>query len=369
MTTIEYLEHMFSKDGWGTKMLTRVGKLRLLSARHGEAFRSFAENHISGSSFCIADMVLASEAGNARSVPQGKLSEGIYLLSGANAMDPRLVKTLMARSAPGLCGLLSVCPGAELTLPQDCGIELFVRSRFFLLQERDAQAIENAYAQLAGCRLVRAGRVVQGELTFREGNGDVIAWSRKLSEIIPSAVVGMEIGDDCDDYFKDGVQAALTSYAFADLKLNVFFHFPEELTFPQLFMAELGIYDALSAFPVYSQPLRFAEGGTVSLIVPRVYIAAGDRLAAIRPKTDENHRLIPEELQKLRSFLSYATDAGKIKGVLPLKRNTLSMIENLCGESLEYIPSRDIPGGFAVLAVIPAGEEDVGVRLGSFQPR
>ena len=365
--TVEYIEHMFSIDGWGTKLLTRIGKVRILSERQGNAFRSFAENYIEGDSFCIEDMILASEAGTERGIPAGRPGEGVFLLEGAGAMDPRLLKTLMARSAPGICGLLSVCPGAELSLPDGCEIGVFARSRFFLLQERDAEAIDKAYAQMGQSRLVRVGTVLTDGLSFRDANG--VYWSRPRSALFPRGLVGLEIGDDCDDVFRDGVQAALTCYAFSDMKMNLFFHFPEDLPFPQLFTAELGIFDCLSAYPVVSQPVRFAAGGMVSLIVPRVYPAAGDRLVSLRPKTDENRVLIPEELKKLRAFLAEAKEDGRIKGVLPLKRNTPAMLDNLCGDGLTYLPERELPAGFAVLAVLSADADPIGTQIGTFQLR
>ena len=273
----------------------------------------------------------------------------------------------MMRSVPGLCGLLSVCPGAELSVPQNCSPADFVRSRFFFLLERDAAAIDRAYAQMGQCRLVRVGTVLPDRLSFRDGTGE--SWSKPMKELLPSGRIAMEIGDDCDGFFHDGAQAALTYYACADLQSNLFFHFPAELTLPQLLTAELGVYDALSAYPVGTQPVRFSAGGSVSLIVPRIYPAAGDRLMALRPKMDENRILIPEELNKLRTYLAQAKTEGLIKGVLPLKRNILSMLDNLCGDGMRFEQEKDFPSGFAVLAVAGRDAEVPGIQVGTFQIR
>ncbi len=367
--TAQYMEHMFSTEGWGTKLLTRIGRVKLFSARHGVAFRSFAEHFIQGETFCIADLILASETGTSRRVRAGAVGDGIYLLQNAPSMEKSLLDVLMASSVPGLCGLLAVSPGAELAVPAACDLATFVRSRFFLLREKDAAAIDRATAQMGGARLERVGTILPDLVTFLEGR--TVLWQRRREDLVPHAVVCIEVGDDCDSFFRDGVQAALTYYAFADLKIrtNLFFHFPEELTLPQLLTAELAIFDALSVYPVYAQPVRFAPGGTVSLVVPRIYPYAGDRVMALRPKTDENHILLPEELKKLRKYLASAMESGIIKGVLPLKKNTPAMLKKLSGDSLVFTAEKDLPAGFAVLAVVPQNAEVPGIPIGTFLPK
>lgn len=366
--TSQYLEHMFAQDGWGTKLLTRIGRVKFFSARHGVAFQSFAEHFIKGDTFCIEDLILASETGTGRRLRAAGIGDGIYLIQNATSMERSLLDVLMASSVPGLCGLISVCPGAELAVPAACDPATFARSRFFLLREKDASAVQHATAQMGGARLERVGTVLPDRLTFLEGR--TVLWQRRTEDLTPRPVVCVEVGDDCDAYFRDGVQAALTFYAFADLRIrpNLFFHFPEELTLPQLLTAELAVFDALSVYPVYAQPVRFAAGGTVSLVVPRIYPAAGDRLVALRPKTDENHILLPEELKKLRKYLASAMESGQIKGVLPLKKNTPAMVRKLSGDALIYRSEKELPVGFAVLAVVPESAEVPGIYLGSFQP-
>ncbi|MBO4366327.1 MAG: glycoside hydrolase family 92 protein, partial [Clostridia bacterium] len=282
---------------------------------------------------------------------------------------PRTAVWCVPYDVPGLCGLLAISPGAELAVPSACDLATFVRSRFFLLREKDAAAIERATAQMGGARLERVGTVLPDLVTFLEGR--TVLWQRRKEDLVPHAVVCIEVGDDCDSFFRDGVQAALTYYAFADLNIrsNLFFHFPEELILPQLLTAELAVFDALSVYPVYAQPVRFAPGGTVSLVVPRIYPYAGDKVMALRPKTDENHILLPEELKKLRKYLASAMESGIIKGVLPLKKNTPAMLKKLSGDSLVFTVEKELPTGFAVLAVVPQDADVPGIGIGSFQPK
>ena len=71
---------------------------------------------------------------------------------------------------------------------------------------------------------------------------------------------------------------------------------------------------------------------------------------------------------KLVKFLSDGVKNGKIKSVLPLKKNAQMMMDRLADEDLSYVPEREFPTeGFSVLAILPAGSDVPATKLGSFQ--
>ena len=69
----------------------------------------------------------------------------------------------------------------------------------------------------------------------------------------------------------------------------------------------------------------------------------------------------------MQRYLTESVRAGKIKSVLPLKKNALEMMQKLGNGELEYKSERDFPtDGFTMLAILPAGTEVPGTKLGTF---
>ena len=76
----------------------------------------------------------------------------------------------------------------------------------------------------------------------------------------------------------------------------------------------------------------------------------------------------PGELAKLISFLGDGVRNGRIKSVLPLKKNAEAMMERLGDGEVTYVPDREFPTeGFSVLAILPAGVDVPATKLGTFQ--
>lgn len=360
------LNVMFSEDGWGTKLLTPIGKIDIADPNQGNSFQAFLGMMDVGEAFCVEDMIVASEANMKRRFPAASLNDGIYLLSGTSH-DSRLQDVLINNSVPGLCGLLRVCTGIELNMPAGCEIDQFVRYRFFFLREKDADALARAEAQMGNAVLTRVGTVLPDSLTFVE-NGNVL-FRKSYPELLPYRKVGLQLGDDCADVYEEGMQAARSAFCSSRLPMNIAIHIPSTLPLPQLCAAELGILESMRTYPLLTQALRFAEGGRVAFIVPRPYVAAGDKVYILHPKSDAFGKPLPDQMIRLRDYLAEEYNAKKIKSVLPLKKNAMDMLHRLCGDDLTFVADREPISDFAMLVIVPHDGTASGTYLGTFQLR
>ena len=60
--------------------------------------------------------------------------------------------------------------------------------------------------------------------------------------------------------------------------------------------------------------------------------------------------------------------SGKIKSVLPLKKNARAMMDRLGDGEVTFVPEREFPTeGFSVLVIMPAGSDVPATKLGTFQ--
>ena len=77
---------------------------------------------------------------------------------------------------------------------------------------------------------------------------------------------------------------------------------------------------------------------------------------------------VPGELMKLQRYLAENVKIGKIKSVLPLKKNALEMMNKLGDGEVVYVPSREFPAdGFSVLAIMSVGADVPATKVGEFQ--
>lgn len=367
----EYLKKIFAPDGWGTKLLTPVGSVRFADGETARAFKTYLDRVAVGTTFSIAELLLEARYGQERGKELRSICAGggggIFLLEGT-VTDARLRSLLGAYSVRGLCSLLTVCGGAELTPPVQPGAVDFVHSCFVILRNKDADAIQRAAAQLGNARLLRVGSTAApGVLRIAEHG---VTANHSLSEWIPSEPASLSLGDDCTEYYTQGRDAALASYCFSGMPWERVIRFAESLPLPQFLAASLGLYGVWAGYRNSASVLRFAPGTQVGLVVPRPQAVDGDVLYALCPKCTEGNVPLPDQVNRLRQFLSEQFASGMIKSVLPLKKNALSMIGRICGEELDYLPETGIPfGRFAVLAVAAGDKALPGTRLGRFQSR
>ena len=116
-------------------------------------------------------------------------------------------------------------------------------------------------------------------------------------------------------------------------------------------------------------PMHFAKGKN-GLVVPRPTVLSGDGVFAFRPKNGPDGMPHPAELMKLARFLAEGVKNGKIKSVLPLKKNARAMMDRLGDGEVTYLATREFPeNGFAVLAIMPADSTVPATKLGEFQYR
>ncbi|MBQ0092992.1 MAG: hypothetical protein KBS45_06680 [Clostridiales bacterium] len=366
----KYLRKIFGKDGWATKLMTPIGRVRIADGETAEGFRRYLGRVATGETFRAADLLLDARYGVSRIKEIRSICKNgckIFLLEGIVA-DARLRTLLNTFTIRGLCSMLTVCGGADLEIPVSPNAEDLVHSRFVFLREKDADAIRNAASQFGNARLTMLGSVNgQGTLRVREG-GKTKAF--RFEELFPQSVVALQLGDDCTENYKQGRDAALASFCCSGMTWDRTIRVAEELALPNFTAAVFGLYNVWTSFKNSASVLHFGSGTQVGFVVPRPQAYDGDVLYAFCPKADQNGVPFYDQVLRLRDFLTDQKEKATIKSVLPLKKNAMSMIERICGAELEYVPEAELPfGKFTVLAIAPRGTELPGTVMGRFQSR
>lgn len=365
-----YLQKIFSKEGWATKLMTPVGRIKVADEETARALKRFLETTDVEETFRVCDLLLQAryEAKRIKEI-RSMIKNGarLFLVDGT-VTDAWFHAVLNSFSIRGICSLLTVCGGAELRVPTGMSAEDFAHSSFVFLREKDANAIRSAAEQRGTAKLIEVGTVIE------PGCLRIVEWGKTLSyqlnELFPHAAVAMQLGDDCTEYFLQGRDAALGSYCSSGMPWVRSIRVAEELPFPQFMAAAIGLYDVWTEYRGSASVLRFATGTQVGFVVPRPEAVDGDVLYAFCPLCDEKGVPSHDQVERLRSFIADQYAKGNIKSVLPLKKNALSMIDRICGEELTYQPWTELPfGRFALLAIVPRGTEQPGTKLGVFQSR
>ncbi len=358
-----FLHKMFSSDGWGTKLMTPIAKVGIVPETVAAAFRTYLNQVGVGETFTLTELLTTPEFLLYRSEVIGKPGDGIYLLTGA-VSDPHLRRSLLQNSVPGLCALLLASGGAELRVPAEMTLEKMATERFLLLRERDGDRLCSSDA----VKMVRVGTVRPDVLRVSNAVGGAAEFT--LSSLLSAAPVELTVGNAAAEVFEQGFSAALTYGCCCLLPGGYFVNLAADLPLAELLAGALGIFGAAVKYRFGLPPMRYQPNGKTGLVVPRPTVFSGDVIYAFRPKCGTDNRPLPVELAKLQRFLTDAVHDGKIKSVLPLKKNALEMMTKLGGEELVYCAERDFPTDcFAVLAVLSAGADVPGTRLGKFQTR
>ncbi|MBO5735354.1 MAG: hypothetical protein J6S15_04575 [Clostridia bacterium] len=355
-----FLEEAFGAEGWGTKLLTPISKVSFYSERTANAFKTFAENVSLGEQFTLAELLTTPEALYSRYEVVAKEGYAVYLLREA-VPDIRLMASLMRNSVPGLWSLLYVTKGVELSLPADMTIEKLCQSRFLLLRERDGD-------RFCASQLIKMNRV--GTLTpdnFRFLKNGVCLFQRSIATLLPTLPVELSVGAEAEEIYWQYFNSTM-GYSCCHMDAGEYYvNLPASLPLADFLAGCLGVFSAMMRFRFSMPPMRFAKEKN-GLVVPRPTVLSGDGVFAFRPKCGADGLPHPAELMKLVKFLSDGVKSGKIKSVLPLKKNAQMMMDRLADEDLTYVSEREFPTeGFSVLAILPAGSDVPATKLGSFQ--
>ncbi len=357
-----FLEQYFSPDGVGTKLMTPITKLEICHERIANAFKLFLDSVEVGEAFTVMELLTTPEMVFGRSELIAKPGDAVYLLTEPIA-DPRLHRSLMQTAAAGLCGLLQATRGVELDLPVGMSLAQLVNRRMLILRERDGER----FCKTDIIKMVRIGTLCPDRLRVKRGL-EVLA-DFPLSGLLPSTAVSLTVDASETDVYEQAFAGALGFVCCAMLPGEFFVNLPADLPQDAFLAGALGLFAAMMHYHFTLPAMRYASNGKSGLVVPRPQVSAGDCVYAFRPKYGgAEKRPLPTEMVKLQRYLTDSVRAGKIKSVLPLKKNASEMMQRLGGGELEYRADRDFPTeSFAMLAILPAGTDVPGTKLGSFQ--
>lgn len=356
----EFLEQAFAPTGWCSKLLRPIGKVSVYPQKVAAAFGRFVEKAVPEKTFSVAELIAEGEFLLARNDAGGAAGDGIFVLE-APVEDVWLRRMLFSHSVCGLAALLAETGGAELTLPAGKTPDKLMSMRFCLLRKKDS---DNLLASPL-VKLTRVGTVCPGKLSL-EQSGQKTALA--LDEVLSAEPLELTIGSADTQAFDLAYEAAVSHGLCCHTAGDYFINLPADLSMEQLLAGALGCFDAMLRYRIALPPQRFLPNTKIGLTVPRPQVTVGDSVYAFRPKADGGGRPLPAELQRLQQYLATNVKNGKIKCVLPLKKNALSMMERLCDDGMAYVPERDFPTEvFTVLAIVNNTEGVLGTRMGAFQ--
>ena len=357
-----FLEQYFAPDGAGTKLMTPISKVEICHERIAEAFKLFLDTVEVGESFTVMELLTTPEMAFGRSELIARQGDAVYMLTEPVA-DARLHRSLMQSAAAGLCGLLQATRGVELDLPVGMSLAQLANKRMIILRERDGER----FCKTNIIKMVRIGTLCPDRLRVKRG-AEMLA-DFALSELLPRNDVALTIEEKEIDAFEQAYAGALGFACCAALAGEFFVNLPSDLSQGAFLAGALGLFGAMMRYRFMLPSMRYTPNGRGGLVVPRPQVVAGDCLYVFRPKYGgAENRPLPAELAKLQRYLTESVRAGKIKSVLPLKKNASEMMQRLGNGELEYRAERAFPDdGFAMLAIISVGTEVPGTKLGSFQ--
>ena len=356
------LREAFGPEGWGTKLLTPITKVSFYSERVANAFKTFEENISLGERFTLTELLSTPEVLHNRMEVVAKEDFAVYLLN-EHVPDLHLMASLLRNSVVGLSGLLYATHGVELSLPVGTSIEKLCQSRFLLLRERDG----DRFCASDLVKMTRVGTLLPDRLRVVQGSRVLADFS--LAELLPSTPVELTLDLDCEETFKDIFNGAISYSCCCMGKGEYYVNLPADLPMEKFTAGCLGMFSAMMRFRFAMPPMHYAKG-KFGMVVPRPTVLSGDGIFAFRPKCGPDGLPHPAELVKLVKFLAEGIKSGKIKSVLPLKKNARAMMDRLGDGEVTYVSEREFPTeGFSVLAILPAGSTVPATKLGEFQYR
>lgn len=359
-----FLKRVFAPDGWGTMLMTPITRLEIAPEKIAAAFKLFLGSVEVGKTFTMIELLTTPEMLFSRMEVIGKPGDAIYMLTEPVG-DPHLRRSLLQNSVSGLCGLLLATHGAELTVPEGMSLEKMAYNRFLILRERDGER----FCKTDLVKMVRVGSLCPEKLRIKRGVN--VSADFSLSELLPMAARETVIGSSSLDSYEQAFSGALAYSCCCLLPGEYFVNLASNQSFASFLASGFGLFAAMMRYRFALPPMHYAPNGRSGLVVPRPYVAAGDSVFVFRPKCGgPDNRPLPAEVTKLQQYLTEAVRDGKIKSVLPLKKNASEMMKRLGGDPMDYCSERAFPTDcFAVLAILPSGSEAPGTKLGYFQFR
>lgn len=351
------LRKMLGADGWCGKLLTPIRKVEIVPSHVANAFKLFLNRITVGETFTVAELLMGSELMLRREV-YGKPGDGIYLLKEP-IRDTRLGNTLMGRSVPGLYGLLTAADGAELELPAGIDEDRLAHERLLLLREHDGDRLTASDL----FPIVRVGTVVPNRLHISTPAG-----SEDLSDLLSREPLSLTIRDEDAGAFRPAAHALLGYTCCGMFPGKYYVNLSSDGTLEQLLAGALGLFEAMALYRFPLPPMRFNANGNTGVVVPRPELYAGDQVYVFRPRTAPNGYAMHVELDKMRVFLMESYRTKKVRSILPLKGNAPEMLRRMGGDKLAYVEELPLPmDSFAMLGILPAGEQAPGTRVGSYR--
>lgn len=352
---------IFAPGSWGAKLMTPISKASFYSRGIADAFKQFPDNADLGETFTLVELLSCAELlyGHAQTV--AKAGDAIYMLTEP-VKDIHLMASLMRNSVSGICGLLQATRGVVLSVPVGMGFDKLLYGRFIILREKDGER----FCSTSLVKMVRVGTLCEGRLRVVSA-GETLA-DFELAQLLPASPVELEITSLEEDVFHQALTGAISYSCCCFGGGEYYVNLSGDLPMATFTAGCIGIFSAMMRYRFALPPMRFVPNGRTGLVVPRPYITDGDGVFAFRPKYGADGMPLPGELMKLQRYLAENVKLGKIKSVLPLKKNALEMMNKLGDGEVAYAPLREFPtDGFSVLAIMATGADVPATKLGEFQ--
>lgn len=355
------LQNIFAPGNWGAKLLTPISKASFYSYRLANAFKQFPDNADLGETFTLVELLSCAELLYGRADTMAKEGDAVYVLLEP-VKDLHLMASLMRNSVSGICALLQATRGVELTVPMGMEFERFLQGRFLILRQKDGER----FCATSLVKMARVGTLCHGRLRV-VSSGNVLA-DFDLATLLPASPLELDFTPLEEEAFEQALMGALSYSCCCFGSGDYYVNLPADLPMATFTACCIGLFQAMMQYRFALPPVRYFPNGRIGLVVPKPYVTDGDGVFAFRPKTGNDGMPIAGELMKLQRYLAENVKLGKIKSVLPLKKNALEMMSKLGDGEVDYVPSREFPtDGFSVLAIMSTGTDVPATKLGEFQ--
>lgn len=329
------------------------------------AFESFISMAEHPGSFSISELLFGTETiikGHSVSPADGNIIICIDRVgSGKHS------KKLLKNSVGGIYALFDLRNGVSLDIDKAGGsLPAGETKRFAVVPPRKAKRIFS-YAQKEGVKAVECGALLASDKLIIMRGGEVIA-SVDKSFSHPSDSISVVLGENCRAEFESGYNAAAAYSSCRCVSENVIIRFGLAGGIEAVCSRALGYFAAMSYLKSIPVNIVFTNESNCTVAVPRPQVADGDYLYLLKLRAEADGTPSRIHHGQLNYYLSVMKKQGKIKDVLPIKENVDSVIDRLCGDSLEYVSLTEIPDKcFGVIVSVGRGESVNGVKLGYFK--
>ena len=365
----EFSENLTQDLGGGlhSALYKKISALTVHDDLIQAAFQLFLKSAEFGETFTVYDLIFGCESVSKGYEPLPDPGKEIYCVEnlsyGKNSAE------LFKNSVGGIYALLGLNNGLEIDIDSAGGsLNSAETRRFAVLTPAKAAKLQKK-TRFDGIRLTKCGRVLSEDRFTLKRGGSVIA-SVDKNVILNAPKCTLNVGREHRSDFISGYNAMCSYSSCSNVNRNNVIRFGLGGDLPAVFARALGYFSAalyLKAFPVN---LIFTPDEQCGVSVPRPTVNDGDAVYLLKLRLDQQG--LPDKIHhgQLNFYLYDLKSRNIIKDALPLKENVESVLGQLCGDSLEYVPMAQVPeNSFGVIVTVNRGAPLNGVKIGYFKTK